>query len=291
MDTSEHLRQAARKWQPHTFISFSAVFVLLVLVFLVSPWSGGDDWETFHGAARRVLAGEPLYGTRVTHAYYSNPAWLALLLAPFGLLPMRLGWAMMCAVTLMLSLALLHRWEPRSGLLKPVLILLSPPTVYILLHGQIDGIVISAVFLPVEWWVLAALIKPQVAIGLLGGVPRADWLKTALVTGVVGLVTILIFGLWPLDLLEQPTPFVDAGHNLWRGLWPFQVPAGVALIALGYSRRDERLLIAGSPLLSPYAAISTLIGPWIAAVTYLSGWQSLLVFLSWWAAVIYRGVV
>jgi hypothetical protein len=56
------------------------------------------------------------------------------------------------------------------------------------------------------------------------------------------------------------------------------------------SRQDERLLVSGSPLLSPYAATSTLIGPWIAAITVLSNRQAVVVFLSWWAAVIYRGL-
>lgn len=271
-------------------ILLAVVFALLVAVFLASPWPGGDDWETFHGAAQRVLDRDPLYGDLVTHAYYSNPAWFALLLAPFGLLPMRLGWAILSASTLIAGLALLRRWESHSGVIKPVLVLLSPPMIYTLLHGQIDTIIICAVFLPAEWWALAAFTKPQVTLGLLAGIPPTHWLRVVLVSGAVLAVTLVVFGLWPLDLIDQPTPFVDAGHNLWRGLWPFQVPAGVALIALGFSRKDERLLIAGSPLLSPYAAISTLVGPWIAAVTYLNNWQSSLVFASWWAAVIYRGL-
>jgi len=62
----------------------------------------------------------------------------------------------------------------------------------------------------------------------------------------------------------------------------------VLLLALGVSRKDERFLIAGSPFLSPYAALSTLIGPWIAAVSFLKPWQTLLVLASWWGAVVYR---
>lgn len=273
-------------------ILLAAVFALLVAAFLASPWSGGDDWKVFHDAGRRVLGGEPLYGEAVMAGYYYyNPAWFALLLAPSGLLPIRLGWAILSAATLIAGVALLRRWEPGSGIIKPVLVLLSPPMIYLLLHGQIDMIIISAVFLPAEWWALAAFTKPQVALGLVAGIPRGRWLRTILVSGTVLAVTLILFGLWPLELIDQPPSFIDIGHNLWRGLWPFQVPAGIALVALGYSRRDERLLIAGSPLLSPYAAISTLIGPWIATITYLNGWQSLLVFVSWWAAVIYRAVV
>lgn len=266
------------------------LFAVLVIAFLVGPWPGGDDWETFHGAARRVLSGESLYETRITHAYYSNPPWLAVLFVPLGVLPFKLGWAILSAASLGAALLLLHRWQPRAGIVKPVLVLLSPPMIYILMHGQIDVLVISGVWLPAQYWAVVALTKPQVAIGLIAGVPRAQWVRAGLLTlGLVAL-SLLVFGNWIAAFLDQPAPYVEAGHNLWRDLWPFQVPAGVALVLLGMSRKDERLLISGSPLLSPYAATSTLIGPWIAAITLLSNRQATVVFLSWWAAVVYRGL-
>ena len=268
-----------------------AVFFILVIAFLVSPWPGGDDWETFRGAAQRVIAGDSLYGTRVTHAYYSNPPWLAALLLPLGLMPFKLGWAILSAFSLGAALLLLHRWQPRAGVVKPLLILLSPPMVYILMHGQIDALLISGVWLPTQYWAIVALTKPQIAIGLIAGVPRQHWLRASILTGLVVGLSLLLWGNWVEELLHQPSPFVSAGHNLWKYLCPYQIPAGVALVLLGMSRKDERLLIAGSPLLSPYAATSSLIGPWIAAITYLSNQQAALVFLSWWGAVFYRGLV
>lgn len=267
------------------------LFAVLVTAFVASPWPGGDDWETFQGAARRLLSGDALYGSRITHAYYSNPPWLAAFLVPLGILPFKLGWALICAASLGAALLLLHRWQPRAGMVKPILVLLSPPMIYILMHGQIDVLVISGVWLPSQYWAVVALTKPQVAIGLIAGIRRQQWLKTVLVTAILLIVSLLALGNWIEAFLSQPAPFVEADHNLWRALWPFQVPAGVALIVLGISRKDERLLISGSPLLSPYAAISTLIGPWIAAISYLSNQQATLVFLSWWGAVFYRSLV
>lgn len=266
------------------------LFVVLVAVFLAAPFSG-DDWETFHGASWRVLHGESLYGSKITHAYYSNPPWLAVLLIPLAILPEKLGWAIICASTLFAALLLLRRWNPQSGVIKPVLILLSPPMIYTLLHGEIDLLIISGVFLPVEWWALVALTKPQVAIGMVFGVPPKRWQRAAMILGIVVIVSLLWFGLWVRDLADQDTPFVSAGHNLWKGLWPFQVPLGVLLIVLGIARKEEQLLVAGSPFVSPYAALSSMLGPWLAAITYLNNWQALAVFASWWGAVIYRGVV
>jgi len=281
--------------RPHpdgrTVFAAAALFALLTLTFYASPWDGGDDWETFRGAAWRILDGAPpLYGEPVTHAYYSNPPWLAVLCIPLALLPFRLGWAALAAATLGVALLLLRRWNRQASLVKPVLVLLSPPMFYTIMHGQVDLLIIGGVLLPAQWWALVALTKPQAALGLLAGVPRARWLQAGLLAGAVIAVSLVWFGNWPRALLNQPTPFVDAGHNLWAGLWPFQIPAGVLLIAMGMRRRDERLLIAGTPFLSPYAALSSFAGPWVAAITWLSDWQAAVVFASWWGAVIARAM-
>ena len=266
------------------------LFLLVVIAFWLGPWPGGDDWETFYYVSHRLIErSAPLYGERITHAYYSNPPWLAAGIIPLALLPFKWSWAIICTITIALSFLLLRRWEKRPSLLKILLVVLSPGMIYTILHGQIDILVISGVFLPASFWPLVAVTKPQGAIGLLFGVPRESWLRALLITIGVLAASFVLFGFWPAELLAQPAPFVMATHNLWYGLWPFQVPAGVMLITLGISRRDERLLIAGSPLVSPYAATSSLLGPWIAAITFLKDWQALLVFASWWAAVIYRG--
>ena len=233
----------------------------------------------------------PLYGTSTAQGYhYYNPPWLAVLCIPLALLPFRLGWAALAAATLGVAVLLLRRWNGQTGLAKPVLVLLSPPLFYTILHGQVDLLIIGGVLLPAPWWALVALTKPQAALGLLAGVPRACWLRAGLLTGLVVAASLIWFGNWPRSLLNQPTPFMDAGNNLWLGLWPFQVPAGVLLITMGVRRRDERLLIAGTPFLSPYAALSSFAGPWIAAMTWMSDRQAAAVFASWWGAVIIRAL-
>jgi len=262
--------------------------VALTAGFFFSPIMTGDDWQTFYGAAKQALAGQNLYVMPVTFAFYSNPPWVALAFVPLSFLPFRLGWALVCTGSFLAALAVAYRW--RLSLLKTVLVLLSPSMLYILLHGQIDLLLLAGLWLPQEWWVLIAFAKPQVAFGLLAGVRRSKWVRSALILAGAILITLALFGDWPLDLLRQPHPFAKEGHNLWLGLWPFQAPAGLALIMLGFSRSDEKLLVAGSPLLFPYATMSNLIGPWLAVNAFLKDWQAVLVWLSWWGAVIYRGL-
>ncbi len=274
-----------------TRLLVAGLLTTVVVAFWVAPLPGGDDWEFFQTVARGLFKStDSLYGEKVTHGYYSNPPWLVVGLIPLSVLPFKLGWAVLSVITLGAALIILRRWQPLPGLVKPALVLLSPAMIYTLLHGQIDMLVISGILLPEVFWPLVALTKPQVAIGLAMGVPREQWHRAALLTCGVLVLSLLFFGFWPRDLIEQPTPFVDATHNLWLGLWPFQLPAGVMVILVGISRRDERLLVAGSPLLSPYAAMSSLLGPWLAAITFLTDWQALAVFASWWGAVIYRGI-
>lgn len=281
--------QGLRKRRIIEWLIFLAVLVALILAFALLPIPGGIDWETFYGAAQRIWTGQPIYGEMVSwHSHFYNPPWVAVILAPLGLLPFDWGWAVVSAATLLLVAAVMRRW--RGGTIRLILALLSPPVLYIILHGEIDGLVLAGVLLPREWWVLAALTKPQVTLGLLFGIPRSRWLPAAAITAAVLIVSLLWFGNWPLALIRQPRPLLEQSWNLWMGLWPFQVPVGVMLILLGLSRQDERLLLAASPFLSPYATTSSLLGPFIAVLLFLKDWQAAVVWFSWWAAVAYRGL-
>ncbi len=286
------LRSTESRINVQSLVLLLLVLSLMTFLFLLTPWSG-DDWGIFHGAAKRILHRENLYATPITFGYYYNPPWAALAFTPLALVSEKFGWAVICAGTLMAILAVLRRWNPDTGIIKPVLALLSPPTMYIMLHGQIDALVLALVMLPSEWWALVAITKPQIAFGLLAGVPINKWQRVLLITGGVLLGSIVLFGLWPLDLLNSPRPFVTGAHNLWLNLWPFQIPVGIALITAGWSlgkEPNERLLLAASPFLGPYATTSSLIGPWLVTLSYLSTFQATLVWASWWGAVIYRGI-
>jgi hypothetical protein len=259
---------------------------ILITTFALSPLPGGDDWETFRGSALRILNGSPLYGEKVTHGYYSNPPWVAVLLIPLSLLPFRWGWAVLSIASLGLLVVLCRRWQ--FGIWKTVLVVLSPASFYLILHGEIDALLLAGILLPRETWILIAITKPQVVVGLLFGVGWHRLVKGMILLILVLLLTFLFFGFWPLELIRQPMPFVDAAHNLFYGLWPFQIPAGLAILLWGIRRNDEKFLIAASPLLSPYAATSSLLGPWLAITSYLRFGEALIVFLAWWAAVVYR---
>ncbi|NMB88262.1 MAG: DUF2029 domain-containing protein [Chloroflexi bacterium] len=259
---------------------FGVALFLLVLAFALLPLPGGDDWETFYGAARRVLDGVPLYGTRITFSYFYNMPWLAVLFAPLALLPFRWGWAFLSTASILIVFLLCKRWN--LGAVKLVAILCSPPMLYTLLHGNIDALVLGAVLLPREFWLLAAMTKPQTAVALALGVLRANWWRTGLLTAGVLLLSLAWFGNWLPAYLAQPVDLIDKGHNVFRYLFPYQVIPGLLLAWIGWKRQDEKFWIGASPFFSPYAATSTLLGPLMLLLSQLKDWQAVAVVALYW---------
>jgi hypothetical protein len=275
-----------RNWKAGLLLLLISLIITAGLYY--SPIQTGDDWETFHGASWRILLGKPLYGEMVTFAYFSNPPWVAIAFIPLSLLPLRLGWSFICLLSMLAVLILAKRWG--LSLVKTALSLASPSMAYIILHGQIDSLILAGVCLTYEFYPLLAFSKPQVAIGLLFGIPKNYWLRSTLLFMIILIISIFLFGFWLVEIIQQPRPFTLGAHNLWLGLFPFQVPVGVLLILWGISRSDEKFLLAGSPFLAPYATTSSLIGPWMAINYFLNDWQALIVWLSWWGAVLFRAL-
>ena len=276
----------AKNFEPGKIALFAIALVFLVGAFYFVPLPGGGDWTIFHESSRRVLSGQDLYTEPTSATYYSNPPWLVVLLAPLGFLSLELSRAVFSVIVLILAVLLARRLN--LGLAKLVLVLLSPPVIYILLHGQVDILVLAGILLPQEWWFIVGLAKPQVAIAMVFGIERSKLLRMMLISAAVILLSLIWFGNWPAALLRQPGQFIWEGHNIWRGVWPFQVIMGIFLLLLGFRKKREEFFIAASPFLSPYAATSSLIGPWLASLTFVTVFEAAIIWASWWGVIIYR---
>ena len=256
------------------------IFFLIALFTYLSPYL--DDWEVFYLATKKIILRENPY---TLGSKYLNPPWLAIFIMPVVLFPIRLAWAIVAVVSLIIAMSITNRWG--GGRLKMITTLLSPPVFYILLHGQIDLLIAGGVFLPRVLWPIVALTKPQVAIGLVFGLKKSDLLKATLVTATIILISLLWLDLWPVALSEMHKPRYES-QNVLGGLWPFQIVIAILLLVKGMEQKDERYLFASSPFFMPYAALSSYIFPWLAINSYLKNWQSFCVFVTWWVAVAYR---
>jgi hypothetical protein len=262
------------------FFLFGLSLCLLIVAFALAPLPGGDDWETFRGAAQRIIDGTPLYGTKITFSHYYNAPWLAVLFTPLSLLPFRWGWSVLSVVSILNVFLLCKRWK--MGRVKLIVILLSPPMMYMFLHGNIDAFVLGGVLLPKEFWPIVAVTKPQTTIALILGALNSKLRVTIFITVFIFIVSFAFFGNWPMAIAAQPVEMIDAGHNLFRGIWPFQVVFGLALAFFGWKYHDEKYLVGSSPFFSPYAATSTMLGPLMLLVSKVKNWQAVLIVCSYW---------
>jgi len=244
------------KYQNLIIISF-ALFIWVLYAVIGS----GDEF--FDGYRKLVLNPTDLIPTFGNPIMY-NPPWLAPILAPFITMPGRSGYVIFIGVTIFMFLYSINIFKG-----NPIYTLVSAQLFWILWWGQIEGIVILGIALgwvayKKQSWELLTLalllgaLKPQIgAVPLLAiwwwfGSDR--WKSLAIFISVV-IVTIIIYGPWPLWIFEG---ILWITNNTQYGPWnssigllglPLFIPA--LLIKLNHEQRLIAL-IATSVLVSPY---------------------------------------
>src|SRR5438270_1628033 len=173
------------------------------------------DFRLFYSGVRALLAGQSLYGQG-----FANPPYVALALIPFALFPEPVALALFDALVLVIAVLIAQRY--RLGAVQTLGFILGPFLVSDLLSGQITLLVMGAVLLPVSWWPLAAVAKPQVAAGLLLRPTRAGAL---LLAGALAL-SFLLVPTWLSDMLSYGQSLPSAPWNAVRHLWPFTLCVG-----------------------------------------------------------------
>lgn len=269
------------KWQQILLVI--TVVTLVFIGFYSVSLDNGYDWRIIRNGVLRLTQGQSPLG--YDSGFY-GPPWLALALFPIAILPFKVSLALLNTLTLLGVMAFAIRYH--LGALKTILLLTSPPIIFTLWLGQLDVLILLVLFLPVQWWFLGALAKPQAAFGIIGKLlhQRRAWLPTLLWMVVIISATFFIWGWWVEFILNRASSQNQANdvHNVLRGFWPFQLVVGVGLLSIAYERNDERLYMASSPFLFSYAASYSYFAPFLAALSMLRRWQSMLIWLVWWGA-------
>lgn len=153
-----------------------------------------------------------------------------------------LNWPLVVAITLFAIIFRAYRYN-RSPL-AIALAVLSLPTLWVLFMGNLDGIVLAGLLL-LPWGVPLASMKPQLsAFALLAN-------KKSILAGVVwGLLTIVFWGLWPLNFTMALTPEWKVEWIQDISLFPWG--ALLAMPLLWFSRGDEDLLMAAGSFVTPH---------------------------------------
>ncbi len=255
-----------------------ALFVGLAIVFsgvgLLVPADGwvAYDWVNFF--SRWVVP--PFY-----------PPWGPYLVA-------WLTWPGLVGLSLAaVSLAILKRAPHR---LSAVGAFIALPVFWTIFLGQLEGLIVLGL-LALPWLTPFALLKPQVSFFAFGA--RRSHLIAAVTTI---LVSMLIFGPWPLRMLAVESYFPEGRYpnNIGLGLWG----AVVAVPLFWFSRGDmDMLMTAGcfmTPRLLPYSLLPMVPGvarlpPRAAMVAGLLSWLPLSANWlgpgGWWLGWIFVGFV
>lgn len=263
------------------------LIAILTAVFIVTPWHTGD-WEVFRNASRAALTLDDPYSTDHEGRLYYNPPWLAWSFIPLAALPVRLGWAILSAVSVVGAIGLLERWG-RGTPPRVALLILSPPLLYTIMYGQVDVWILCGFFLGASMIPAVALTKPQIALPAL--LRTRAWVRAGVMLAALSVLGVVLYGWWPGKILNQPQPFLEEGHNLWRGVWPWNLIPGLLILAWGAVRRDTAILIASAPFLSPYAGLNSFAGVWIVLIGRLPRLAVGLVWALAWSPIVVAAVI
>ena len=235
----------------NSIISWSVLFIFLYMVGKFIP--EGFDWT--HYFSKGLI----------------HPIWTPWTKAILRVVSWRL-------VATIILFALIYRsYQFNRSPIPMALALFSLPTLWVLYLSNLDGLVMLGLIIG-PLGIPLTLMKPQLA--LFAALAK----KTSLLAAIIwGLISLLIWGLWPLNFLMALTPE-------WKVEWVQDIslfPWGlvIALPLLWFSKGDEDLLMAAgslaTPHLFPYHFIVLMPGlgrmkwPWMI-VTWIISWTPLL---------------
>jgi hypothetical protein len=204
------------RWKP--LLAWAGLFAILYVAGLFIP--EGFDWVHFFGQGK------------------VSPIW-----TPWSPLVVKLlNWPLLVAITLFAVIYRTYRYNRSPWPIA--LAVLSLPTVWMIILGNLDGLVLLGLLL-MPWGVPLASMKPQLAFFAL--LANKKWFIAAAVWGIL---TVLIWGFWPQNLLGTAVP---GWKNEWvQDITLFPWGALIALPLLWFSRGDEDLLMAAGSFVTPH---------------------------------------
>jgi len=196
-----------------------------------------------------------LEGKENPYFYYGY--WLLPILELLKRLPLEVSYGIWCLVNI---LGVLFAVRVFNG--KAVLVLASYQLLSSLYYGQISGIIAGG--LALCWWgmmhrrwyiaglgFLLAVTKFQIGLpmGLLlmwyAGIRWRDFLRLLVVPAVIGIFSVILYPIWPIDVLEKimAFPFVHLGITFWNYMDAWSLLFWIPALLLPLSRSNRFLAL------------------------------------------------
>ena len=283
MITQLNNKFTSKKW---LFILLSILIALGLSFPLAQIVPSAIDWTiTFRPATLSLLSGDSPYG----NFYLVHAPWTLILLIPLALLPEAVGRVMLLFCGLASYTYVSHKLGAKP--IATIFLLLSPLVMHVLLNGNMDWLAILGFVMPPQFGLFFISIKPQIGIAVapfwlieawrIGGWKRV--VKTFAPFTIVLLLSIVIYGFWPLEFIRQKVPQVFYNTSLW----PMSIPVGMALFVTAIRKRKIEYAMAASPCLSPYLLFYSWSGVLLSIISSVP--ETIAAVIGLWILVIIRG--
>lgn len=222
-------------------VAIATIALLTVAALFMAASAFGADWLNYFRPAALNLS-----NPYVVPGIF-NPPWLFVILAPLAHLPPRIGVVILATFTLVVIVAY------TKSAPKAIALALSAPAIATLQNGQIDALCILALAAPVWASLPLLMMKPQGVF--LAGLRRLNHRSIAVLLTVLA-ISFLIWGLWPLAILDTPQ-ILDSPWNC--SFFPESLVLTAIILAwLKFhptSRYADALLCLASLAATPYFVI------------------------------------
>lgn len=232
------------------------ILIALVVIFQFSLPMAVDWHKIYKPTTTALLQGKSPFSI----ANYTNAPWTLIPFIPLVLLPENLGRGII-AVACLISILLVAR---KFGA-KPIgmlALLLSPPSVMLIMDGNIDWLALLGFILPPQIGLLFIAIKPQIGLGVVvywlfhsyrkGGIKEI--LRVFAPVTMAFAISFILYGFWPLQFKDV------LGWSGNASLWPVCIPVGLVLLYRSVKMRNINQAIAASPFLTPYLLLHSYVG-------------------------------
>lgn len=223
------------------------------------------DWTVaFRPATLELLAGRNPYAL----GDFYNPPWVLLPFIPLAPLHPGIGAFAIVIIGLFCHTYVAYRlggdWYTSS------IYLLSPAPFTDILLCNINWMIVLGFTLPPKIGLFFLLAKPQLglavalywAIKIIREKGVKELIKVFAPVTTAFIVSIFIFGMWPLESIRMP-------HNIFNiSFWPWSFPIGLVLLV--YALRKQRLNFSmiSAPFFSPYIVLHNYSGALLGLIKY-----------------------
>lgn len=188
---------------------------------------------------------------------FAHAPWVLLIIAPFRFIPLELSTLLQSLIYCGLIALIIRKL---GGDRRAVIVTLSS---FIMLDAvlemNVDWVVLVGLVVPLWASGPFVFVKPQVAAGWYLGLSWRAWLLPAAVSLVVLALSVVIWGFWPLTILERSSGFSwNAAPAEIIPYW-LSVLIGIGLTVLAYRRQDPALGVLAWLFYMPYISFYSLV--------------------------------